>query len=340
MQVQPFNLKALMEKSVSDRQRERSIYRVTIAGSIINAVLLAFKFAAGILGGSAAMIADAVHSLSDFMTDIVVLLFVKLGNKPQDEDHDYGHGKYETLATAVIGMALMGVGGMICFNGIAKTWSVINGDVLKSPGWIAFIAAVVSLLLKEWAFHFTDRVGRAVQSQAVQANAWHHRSDALSSIGAALGIGGAILLGREWVVLDPIAAIIVSFFILRAAYQLIKQATDELLEASLPQDVEQEIIALASKEPEVTDIHNLRTRSIGNSFAIEMHLRMPGETSLYEAHQHTRNIEQRLRSRFGEHTHIALHIEPLKVNGVYVEPSSGECQTPYRFDLQDDCRKF
>ena len=178
--------------------REQRIYRVTIAGSLINMFLLIFKFTAGILGGSAAMIADAVHSLSDFMTDIVVLLFVKIGNKPQDEDHDYGHGKYETLATAVIGMALMGVGGMICFNGIAKTWSVINGEVLKSPGWIALVAAVVSLLLKEWAFQFTDRVGRAVQSQAVQANAWHHRSDALSSIGTALGIGGAILLGRDW----------------------------------------------------------------------------------------------------------------------------------------------
>ena len=320
MQVQPFNPKTLMEKSESDRQREQSIYRVTIAGSIINAVLLALKFTAGILGGSAAMIADAVHSLSDFMTDIVVLLFVKLGNKPQDEDHDYGHGKYETLATALIGIALMGVGAMICYNGLTKTWAVINGEQLKSPGMIAFIAAIVSIALKEWAYRFTEKVGREVGSQAVRANAWHHRSDALSSIGTAFGIGGAILLGAQWAVLDPLAAIIVSFFILKAAYGLIVQATNELLESSLPEDVEAQMVALAAEEEGVADIHNLRTRRLGNKIAIEMHVRMPGEMSLYEAHEKATRIEKRLRKQFGEHTHIALHLEPLKVNGCYVSP--------------------
>ena len=320
MQLQPFNLKILMEKSDSDRQREQSIYRVTIAGSIINAVLLALKFTAGILGGSAAMIADAVHSLSDFMTDIVVLLFVKLGNKPQDEDHDYGHGKYETLATALIGIALMGVGAMICYNGLTKTWAVINGEQLKSPGMIAFIAAIVSIALKEWAYRFTEKVGREVGSQAVRANAWHHRSDALSSIGTAFGIGGAILLGAQWAVLDPLAAIIVSFFILKAAYGLIVQATNELLESSLPKDVETQMVALAAEEEGVADIHNLRTRRLGNKIAIEMHVRMPGEMSLYEAHEKATRIEKRLREQFGAHTHIALHLEPLKVNGCYVSP--------------------
>lgn len=320
MQVQPFNIKTLMEKSDSDRQREQSIYRVTIAGSIINAVLLTLKFTAGILGGSAAMIADAVHSLSDFMTDIVVLLFVKLGNKPQDEDHDYGHGKYETLATALIGIALMGVGAMICYNGLTKTWAVVNGEQLKSPGMIAFIAAIVSIALKEWAYRFTEKVGREVGSQAVRANAWHHRSDALSSIGTAFGIGGAILLGAQWAVLDPLAAIIVSFFILKAAYGLIVQATNELLESSLPKDVEAQMVALAAEEEGVADIHNLRTRRLGNKIAIEMHVRMPGEMSLYEAHEKATRIEKRLREQFGEHTHIALHLEPLKVNGCYVSP--------------------
>lgn len=309
-----------MEKSDSDRQREQSIYRVTIAGSIINAVLLALKFTAGILGGSAAMIADAVHSLSDFMTDIVVLLFVKLGNKPQDEDHDYGHGKYETLATALIGIALMGVGAMICYNGLTKTWAVINGEQLRSPGMIAFIAAIVSIALKEWAYRFTEKVGREVGSQAVRANAWHHRSDALSSIGTAFGIGGAILLGAQWAVLDPLTAVIVSFFILKAAYGLIVQATNELLESSLPKDVEAQMVALAAEEEGVADIHNLRTRRLGNKIAIEMHVRMPGEMSLYEAHEKATRIEKRLREQFGEHTQIALHLEPLKVNGCYVSP--------------------
>lgn len=302
------------------QKRQRKIYMVTLAGSIINAVLLVFKFVAGILAGSAAMIADAFHSLSDFLTDIVVLVFVRVSSKPSDENHDYGHGKYETLATAIIGIALMVVGMMILYNGITKTWAAVNGEHLRSPGMLAFIAAVASILMKEWAFRFTNRVGKEVQSQAVVANAWHHRSDAFSSVGTAFGIGGAIILGERWGVLDPLAAIIVSFFILKVAYNMIAQATKELLEASLPKDTETEIVRLAAEENRVSEIHNLRTRRIGNNIAIEMHLRLPGNLSLYEAHEHARNIEKRLRERFGEQMYIGLHLEPLKVNGEYVEP--------------------
>jgi len=301
--------------------RQRRIYRVTIAGGIINALLLAFKFAAGIIAGSAAMIADAVHSLSDFLTDIVVLVFVRVSSKPRDKDHDYGHGKYETLATAIIGMALMCVGVMILYNGVTKTWSAINGATLESPGLLAFVAAVVSIVMKEWAFRFTRKVGEEVQSQAVVANAWHHRSDAFSSIGTAFGIGGAIALGERWAVLDPIAAVIVSFFILKAAYGLMAQATKELLEESLSDAIEQEIVSIAEGEENVTQVHNLRTRHIGNNIAIEMHLRLPGNMTLYDAHNHAINIENKLRERFGGQTHIGLHLEPLKVDGRYVEPN-------------------
>jgi cation diffusion facilitator family transporter len=320
LQLQPFNLKILMEKSDSDRKREHSIYRVTIAGSIINSVLLVLKFVSGIVGGSAAMIADAVHSLSDFLTDIVVLVFVKLSNRPSDHDHDYGHGKYETLATAFIGLALMAVGVMICYNGVMKTWSAIQGEQLATPGWIALVVALLSIVLKEWAFRFTNRVGERVESQAVVANAWHHRTDAFSSIGTAVGIGGAILLGPKWAVLDPLAAIVVSVFILKAAYGLIKQSTSELLEASLPDSLEREIVALVTQEPMVADVHSLRTRNIGNRIAIEMHFRMPGSISLYEAHEHATNIERRLHDKFGQKSIITLHIEPEKVNGRYEKP--------------------
>lgn len=311
-----------MKESIENKARERSIFRVTIGGSIINVVLLVFKFTAGVLGGSAAMIADAVHSLSDFITDAIMLVFVKLGNKPSDDSHDYGHGKYETLATAIIGIALLGVGIMICYSGVTKIWWAIQGKQLHSPGMIALVAAIVSVVLKEWAFEFTNRVGKKVNSQAVIANAWHHRSDAYSSIGTVFGIGGAILLGNEWAVLDPLAAMIVSLFIVKAAYGLIKQAFEELLEASLPACVESEIVKIAEEDTYVSQIHNLRTRRIGNCIAIEMHLRMPGDTSLYEAHQHASNIEKRLRDRFGSGTHISLHLEPLKVNGSYVKPKS------------------
>lgn len=294
------------------KDREHRIYFVTLMGSVVNIVLLVFKFMAGILGGSAAMIADAVHSLSDFMTDIVVLLFVKISSKPEDKDHDYGHGKYETLATSLIGVALLCVGLYILYSGAYRTWAAFKGAPIEQPGIVALWAALFSIVMKEWTYRFTAKVGKEVESQAVVANAWHHRSDALSSIGTAVGIGGAIFLGKEWAVLDPIAAVVVSIFIIRTAAMLVSGSLDELLEKSLPDDEERQIEQIVHSEPEVSGMHNLCTRRIGNRIAIEMHLRMPGEISLHESHAHATNIERKLRSHFGERTHINIHVEPLK----------------------------
>lgn len=302
-----------------DRQKET--YRVTIAGSIINILLLAFKFAAGILGHSAAMIADAIHSLTDFVTDAIVLVFVRLGSKPTDRDHDYGHGKYETLASAIIGVSLLMVGMMICYSGVTKTYHAMCGEPLQQPGFIALAAAVASVVLKEWAYRFTVRVGRRCHSEAVVANAWHHRSDALSSVGTTVGIGGAIILGEKWAVLDPLTAIVVSFFIMKAAWSVLSKAVDELTDGSLPKETEDEIESIVSEDNEVSVVHNLCTRRIGNRIAIEMHVRMPGETSLYVAHRHATEIEQRLKQRFGADTHISIHLEPVKVNGHYEDPA-------------------
>lgn len=302
-----------------DRQKET--YRVTIAGSIINILLLAFKFTAGILGHSAAMIADAIHSLTDFVTDAIVLVFVRLGSKPTDHDHDYGHGKYETLASAIIGVSLLVVGMMICYSGVTKTYHVMCGEPLQQPGFIALAAAVASVVLKEWAYRFTVRVGRRCHSEAVVANAWHHRSDALSSVGTTVGIGGAIVLGEKWAVLDPLTAIVVSFFIMKAAWSVLSKAVDELTDGSLPKETEDEIEKIVSEDKDVSVVHNLCTRRIGNRVAIEMHVRMPGETSLYVAHHHATEIEQRLKQRFGADTHISIHLEPVKVNGHYEDPA-------------------
>lgn len=294
------------------KDREHRIYFVTLMGSVVNIVLLVFKFMAGILGGSAAMIADAVHSLSDFMTDIVVLLFVKISSKPEDKDHDYGHGKYETLATSLIGVALLCVGLYIFYSGAYRTWAAFKGAPIEQPGIVALWAALFSIVMKEWTYRFTVKVGKEVESQAVVANAWHHRSDALSSIGTAVGIGGAIFLGEDWAVLDPIAAVVVSIFIIRTAAMLVSGSLDELLEKSLPDDEERQIEEIVHSEPEVSGMHHLCTRRIGNRIAIEMHLRMPGEISLNESHAHATNIERKLRSHFGERTHINIHVEPLK----------------------------
>lgn len=281
-------------------------------GSIVNVVLLVFKFLAGIIGGSAAMIADAIHSLSDFLTDIVVVAFVRISSKPEDEDHDYGHGKYETLATSIIGLALLCVGFYILYNGMHKIWDFVHGTRLEQPGMVALVAALVSIALKEWTYHFTARVGKQVNSQAVIANAWHHRSDALSSIGTALGIGGAILLGDKWAVLDPLAAVVVSIFIVRTALSLIRTSSGDLLEKSLPSNIEQKIIDIVESEPQVSGVHRLCTRRIGSNIAMEMHIRMPGELSLNECHRRATDIEKMLRENFGEKTHINIHVEPLK----------------------------
>ena len=310
--------------TVTQKERERKIYRVTLAGSIINMVLLAFKFVAGVVGGSAAMIADAVHSLSDFLTDIVVVIFVRISSKPQDSDHDYGHGKYETLATSLIGMALLAVGVMILYNGARDIMRAIGGEQLPKPGMIALVAALVSIALKEWAYQFTVRAGKQINSSALVANAWHHRSDSLSSIGTAIGVGGAIALGSKWAVLDPIAAVVVSLFVIATAAKLLRQSADELLEKSLPQDIEREIVDIVGQEPVAGEVHNLCTRRIGSAIAIEMHVRMPGSLTLYESHIHASNIERRLRQRFGSNTHLSLHVEPMKVDGQYVDPRKTE----------------
>lgn len=293
-------------------EREKEIFRVTIWGGIINVVLLVVKFAAGIFGHSAAMIADAVHSLTDFATDVVVLIFVHLGNKPADRGHDYGHGKYETLATAIIGTSLLAVGVLIFCSGAGKTWRVIQGEMLPSPGKVALVAAVASIVLKEWAYRFTVKVGKRCQSEAVVANAWHHRSDALSSVGTMIGIGGAILLGNRWTVLDPLASIVVSVFIVRAAWQLMMESMKELTEASLSDEDEAVIMHIAASEPGVSEVHNLRTRRVGNRIAIEMHARMLGSTPLVEAHLHATAIEHQIKEHFGPDTLVSIHLEPVK----------------------------
>ena len=294
-------------------ERDKKVYRVTLLGSVVNLLLLVFKFVAGVLGHSAAMIADAVHSLSDFVTDLIVIVFVKISSKPEDADHAYGHGKYETLASCIIGLALIVVGVMMGYNATVKIVDVVrNGTELASPGIIALAAAVLSIVLKEWMFHITRKVAREVDSPAVEANAWHHRSDALSSVGTAIGIGGAVLLGSKWAVLDPIAALVVSVFIVVQAAKILSDAIGQLMEKSLPRDVEQRICEIVYEEEGTSDIHHLRTRKIGSQISIELHVRMNGSLTLREVHGKSIAIEKRLRAAFGDSTYINLHVEPLK----------------------------
>ena len=292
--------------------RQKQIYKVTLAGGAVNVILLAFKFIAGILGHSAAMIADAVHSLSDFITDLIVLIFVHISGRPQDKSHDYGHGKYETLALTVIGIALLIVAVGIFHNGALRIAAWWRGDELEAPGMLALWAALISIILKELTYRYTIRNARKLDSPALEANAWHHRSDALSSIGTAIGIGGAVLLGKRWAVLDSVASVVVGAFIVKVAIELILQGMRDLLEHSLPDEIEDEIMQIAKSEPDVIEPHDLRTRHIGNRYAIELHILMNGNITLSKAHDHADSIESRLKQRFGDDTHIAIHMEPTE----------------------------
>lgn len=307
----PSQNKSLMVK-VSDR--ERSIYRVTALGSVVNFVLLLFKFAAGILGNSAAMIADAVHSLSDFLTDLVVMLFVRISSKPEDGRREYGYGKYETLATLIIGVVLLAVGLGIFYNGMSSIVAVCRGERLQSPGVVALVAAAVSIGSKEWLYRYTVRCGRRLDSQAVIANAWHHRSDALSSIGTLVGIGGALLIGDKWAVLDPVAAVAVSVFVVKAAFKLIVPSVNELVDTALPAEVEDEIVRLAASVPGVVEPHNLHTRRVGSTYVMEMHILVDGDMPLRDAHAIATRVEDLLIGKFGKGTHVTVHVEPYGEN--------------------------
>ena len=290
--------------------RNKEIYKVTLVGGAVNVILLLFKFVAGIVGHSAAMVADAVHSLSDFVTDIIVLVFVHISGKPKDKDHDYGHGKYETLATTIIGVALLAVAIGIEYSGMTKIVVWAQGEELKAPGMLALWAALLSIVLKEAVYHYSMIKARQLQSQAVEANAWHHRSDALSSIGTAIGIGGAIFLGQRWTVLDPVASIIVGLFIIKVSVDLLRSGIGDLMEQSLPDEVEDEILRLAASVPGVVEPHELRTRRLGNHYAIELHILMDGNITLCEAHDKATEVEDILRQHYGQETHIAVHVEP------------------------------
>ena len=275
-------------------------------------MLLIFKFVAGIVGRSSAMIADAVHSLSDFVTDIIVITFVRIGARPQDASHDYGHGKFETLATFFVALALVAAAIGIIVSGAVKFAGWLQGETLKVPGAIALWAALISIIVKEVLYRYTVAKGKALDSQVVVANAWHHRSDALSSIGAAIGIGGALILGERWAVLDPLASIVVGAMLVKVAWELLKGSTGELTDCSLPEETEKEVEDIISSFPQVSEPHNLRTRRIGNRIAIEVHVRMDGDIPLNKTHEIITEMKHYLKNRFGPDTLVTIHMEPTK----------------------------
>jgi cation diffusion facilitator family transporter len=291
--------------------RAKTAKKVTLVGFVVNVVLTIFKIFAGIQGKSAAMLADGIHSLSDFFTDIVVLVGFKFTEKPEDDDHNYGHGKYETLATVIIGIALFLVGYKIFSSGVGNIYAVLFKSVsLPKPTSIALIAAISSIFSKELLFRYTKAVGEKINSSAVIANGWHHRSDAFSSIGTLVGIGGAMLLGHRWTILDPVASVLVSFFIFKVAFEILMPAIKELTEVSLCDSELKFIEDTINNCEQILNYHHLRTRKIGNRVAIEVHLMFDKRMTLYEAHEHASEIEREIKSHFGALSIITTHLEP------------------------------
>lgn len=293
-------------------ERVKEIAKVTLKGSIVNLLLVCVKVAAGIAGHSAAMVSDAVHSLSDLLTDFVVLAFVRVSGRPKDASHDYGHGKFETMASLLIGIFLAAAAIGIVVSGAVKLSSWLQGEDIPAPGRMALWAALLSIAAKELLFRYTDAKGRKLDSPALRANAWHHRSDALSSIGAAIGIAGALLLGDRWTVLDPLASIVIGAMLVKVAWDMLGPSFGELTDSSLPAETEQEIIGMIRDIPGIFEPHNLRTRRIGRLIAAEVHIRLDGNQSLSEAHEKASEVERRFKERFGRESHIIVHMEPLK----------------------------
>ena len=290
--------------------RTKDIQKITLWGAFCNIALTIVKFVAGILGGSTAMLADAVHSASDLVTDIIVIVFTRISGKGKDKGHDYGHGKFETLATVVVSLMLLVVGAEMIKSSYQQIRSAVEGNPLPAPEMIALWAAVISIISKEFLYQWTVKVGKRLSSPVVIANAWHHRTDALSSVGSLVGIAGAIALGGEWTILDPLVGAVISIVIIVMAVKMSIPALAELTEASLPEKTEQKMLEIIRSVEGVRGVHELKTRLCGHYCIADFHIVVDPETTILEAHETTVIIERKLREEFGEETQINIHVEP------------------------------
>lgn len=290
--------------------RTKDIQKITLWGAFCNIALTIVKFVAGILGGSTAMLADAVHSASDLVTDIIVIVFTRISGKGKDKGHDYGHGKFETLATVVVSLMLLVVGAEMIKSSYQQIRSAVEGNPLPAPEMIALWAAVISIISKEFLYQWTVKVGKRLSSPVVIANAWHHRTDALSSVGSLVGIAGAIALAGEWTILDPLVGAVISIVIIVMAVKMSIPALAELTEASLPEKTEQKMLEIIRSVEGVRGVHELKTRLCGHYCIADFHIVVDPETTILESHETTVIIERKLREEFGEETQINIHVEP------------------------------
>lgn len=308
-----------MKSADAECQEVRIARHVTWVGFWCNAALGTAKIITGVVGRSGAMVADGIHSFSDFVTDLIVLIMVPIGRRRADSRHEYGHGKYETLCTLLVSMALV-IAGLILFaEGLDKVISVARGATLPRPGWIALAAGIVSVAVKEWLYRYTAAAGRRIDSPAVVANAWHHRSDALSSVATVLGISGAMYLGEGARILDPIAEMVVAVLIVVVGVRSSVPPLLELLEVSLPAAQRQAIAEAIRGTRGVKTFHHLRTRRNGPVAIIDVHIKVDPEITVRHAHDIASAAEARVTEAVGGRAIVTTHIEPY--NPVIYEDS-------------------
>jgi cation diffusion facilitator family transporter len=299
------DLKAEILKSPSERAH--AVQHVTVWGLVSNLGLSAMKFITGLLANSQALVADGVHSLSDSTTDIAILIGAPIWSAPADAEHPYGHGRIETLITAFIGLVLGAVGIILIYNAIVT----FQAPHQKNPGWAAFVVACVSIALKESLYQWTVRVGKKYKSPALMANAWHHRSDGLSSLPVALVVLGT-KIHPGWTFLDHLGAIVVSLLILQAAWKIIWPALKQLADSGASQAEQEELYALISRIKGVRDVHALRTRSIGPGFQIDLHLQVDPDLSVREGHNLAGLVKSTLLTQGRDVVDVLIHIEPYE----------------------------
>ncbi len=297
--------------------REKAAQKVTLFGMFINFLLVLIKFIAGIIGGSAALVADAIHSLSDFISDIIVIVGFKITAKPADESHNYGHGKVETISAVIIGLLLVILSFVLIGTSGFKIYQFFfKGKDIAVPKFYVLYVVVASIVLKEMLYRVTKIVGTRIKSEAVIANAWHHRSDALSSVAAFIGIVLAVSLGEHYAVCDPIASFAVSLFIFKVGLSIILSSYKQLIDASLSVAEVQQINDAISSIPEIKGYHNMKTRRIGYYVSIDVHIFVEKSINVEDAHNIATLLEVKLRETFGEATIINVHVEPYYVNFV------------------------
>ncbi|MEJ2586420.1 MAG: cation diffusion facilitator family transporter [Deltaproteobacteria bacterium] len=287
----------------------RAGQKVTWMGVVANSLLMVFKFLAGVFGHSQALIADAIHSVSDLFTDLIVLLGIRIGRKGPDEDHPFGHARLETLASAVVGIALIITA---CYIGITAALNIYR-HTEYTPTPLALVGAGVSILVKELLYHYTVRVGRRIHSQLIVANAWHHRTDSLSSVAVFLGVG-ASLINPGWHILDAFAALLVSFFVIKVGIDILRDTIREFTDRAPAPEILREINACARGVEGVLDIHDVRVRSSGGLYLMEAHIVVDGSQTVYQGHHIAKEVEQCLLDDVAGVAKVIVHVDPSDID--------------------------